>query len=134
MTKGWTEERRQRARERILENKPWEHSTGPKTPEGKRKSSINALKHGGRSAYLQEGMKILELNERFIAQALRFQRMDHTRLTMMLDRLEEGRLSKLLQTAPNKLIEVFNQNNHLILPHPHRVSIRTDRNEGGFMA
>jgi len=30
--------------------KPWERSTGPRTPEGKAQSSKNAAKHGERSA------------------------------------------------------------------------------------
>lgn len=71
MTKGWTEERRQKARERILKNKPWEKSTGPRTAEGKRKSSLNAVKHGGRSriweVYIQ---KVLDMNEIVNAQAV----------------------------------------------------------------
>lgn len=47
----WTEERRQRQREVILRNKPWEKSTGPKTQSGKKRSRMNAFKHGeyGRS-------------------------------------------------------------------------------------
>ncbi len=45
-TKSWTPERRQAARERILKNKPWEKSTGPKTMRGKIASSRNAFKHG----------------------------------------------------------------------------------------
>lgn len=49
MTKSWTEERRQKARERILANKPWEKSTGPKTNAGKKAVSLNAVKHGARS-------------------------------------------------------------------------------------
>lgn len=63
MTKGWTEERRQKARERILQNKPWEKSTGPKTVSGKQKSAINALKHGERSRIWREySEKIINLN------------------------------------------------------------------------
>ncbi len=34
----------------IQKWKPWEKSTGPKTPEGKKASSLRWLKHGMRSA------------------------------------------------------------------------------------
>ena len=33
-------------RQACLRNKPWLHSTGPRTPEGKRRVSQNARKHG----------------------------------------------------------------------------------------
>ncbi len=46
---GWTQERRQRQSEAIKRWKPWEKSTGAKTQEGKEKSKMNSLKHGGRS-------------------------------------------------------------------------------------
>jgi len=39
---AWTAERRARQRENIQETKPWRHSTGPTTPEGKLRSSQNA--------------------------------------------------------------------------------------------
>lgn len=42
-TKGaWTPERRARQAEIIAKTKPWEKSTGPRTPEGKSTSSQNA--------------------------------------------------------------------------------------------
>jgi len=47
---GWTEERRMRQRALIQNWKPWERSTGPKTPEGKVKVSQNAYKGGGSAA------------------------------------------------------------------------------------
>lgn len=42
----WTEEDRKRQSERIKAHQPWKHSTGPQTPEGKKVSAQNALKHG----------------------------------------------------------------------------------------
>jgi hypothetical protein len=35
---------RQMQRERIMKNRPWEKSTGAKTPYGKERSKMNALK------------------------------------------------------------------------------------------
>lgn len=42
----WTEESRDKQRQLCLKNKPWVHSTGAKTLEGKKASSRNSLKHG----------------------------------------------------------------------------------------
>lgn len=41
---GWTPERRARQAELIRQWRPWEHSTGARTPEGKAKASQNARK------------------------------------------------------------------------------------------
>jgi len=38
----------------ALSKRPWEQSTGPKTKEGKRRSSSNALRHGERSVPCSE--------------------------------------------------------------------------------
>ncbi len=46
---GWTPERRRRQAERIRRQRPWLHSTGPRTAAGKAVSSHNALIHGLRS-------------------------------------------------------------------------------------
>ena len=44
--RNWTPEERQRQRELIQRWKPWEKSTGAKTPEGKARSGQNAYKTG----------------------------------------------------------------------------------------
>ena len=41
MANGWTPERRARQAELIRSWKPWEKSTGPKTPDGKAKAARN---------------------------------------------------------------------------------------------
>lgn len=39
-------EGRRRLQEAARRNRPWEHATGPKTPEGKARSAKNSRKHG----------------------------------------------------------------------------------------
>ncbi len=63
---AWTPERRQRQREAIQRWKPWNRSTGPKSPEGKARVARNAWT-GGYAVMLRQLGK--ELN-----QALRAQR------------------------------------------------------------
>lgn len=79
MTKGWTEERREKARQRILQNKPWEQSTGPKTVAGKQASSLNAMKHGIRSRRLLDYMtRILNLNKMTREQFVMIEKLDQS--------------------------------------------------------
>jgi hypothetical protein len=44
LRKGLTEAGRQKMRESALRNRPWEHSTGPRTPEGKLRAAQGAKK------------------------------------------------------------------------------------------
>lgn len=60
MGNGWTPQRRARQAEAIKSWKPWKKSTGPKTDRGKLASSVNAAKHGGRSAQFLQEMKQLK--------------------------------------------------------------------------
>lgn len=46
MANGWTPERRARQSALIRTWRPWEQSTGPRTPEGKARTSRNADKGG----------------------------------------------------------------------------------------
>lgn len=63
---AWTPERRQRQRDAIQRWKPWNQSTGPKSPEGKARAARNAWT-GRQTVMLRQLLK--ELN-----QAMREQR------------------------------------------------------------
>ena len=63
---GWTPERRARQSQAIRRWRPWDRSTGPRTPQGKAQAAQNAYK-GGRWRVEREVMKELR-------QALREQR------------------------------------------------------------
>lgn len=58
MANGWTEERRRKQAELIKRWRPWEQSTGPISPEGKRRVSRNAWT-GGHRAQLRELSKMV---------------------------------------------------------------------------
>ena len=49
MANGWTPEQRARQAESIRRWQPWLKSTGPRTPDGRAKRSMNAKTHGRRS-------------------------------------------------------------------------------------
>ena len=68
MANGWTEERKQKQRELIQNWKPWEKSTGAKTPKGKAKSKMNAYKYGSSEArmMLREFNSLLRDKRRLI--------------------------------------------------------------------
>jgi len=97
---GWTPERRLKQAETIRKNKPWEKSTGPRTVEGKRRSSLNALMDGQTSAFYVEYQKMLKLNRDFCYYAKMFMMLDdgsQTRLAMMKAILNEKTQKKELK-------------------------------------
>lgn len=101
MAGAWTEERRQKARERILKNKPWKKSTGPRTADGKRASALNALKHGNRSELLLSHINhMLTLHEITIEIQLR---------AVMF--CEQNALT-------NEVIRKLNENKEIVTPPP----------------
>lgn len=69
-TKGWTKERRLKQSQRCKQNKPWQHSTGPKTMEGKQAISQNAYKHGMRNAAIRNLLKAMAAQNRFVTRLM----------------------------------------------------------------
>jgi hypothetical protein len=64
MANGWTPERKAKQRKAIYAWRPWEKSTGPKTPGGKVAAARNAWKHGHRSrAFAEECRRFREFLE-----------------------------------------------------------------------
>jgi hypothetical protein len=58
MATPWSSERRARQAELIRHWRPWEHATGPRTPDGKAKASGNAYR-GGHREKLRELCKMV---------------------------------------------------------------------------
>lgn len=89
----WTEERRRRQAERCRAQRPWEQSTGPKSAEGKQRSSLNALKHGRHSRILAPYHDLIELNAAFLRQ------------TQIVASMETARMVRARMHLKNELIK-----------------------------
>ena len=60
----WSKKQRKQQAKAIHRWKPWDHSTGPRTPEGKARAARNALKHGVRSKAIKEFRRIVRENNK----------------------------------------------------------------------
>ncbi|MGZ9096928.1 MAG: hypothetical protein ACXW30_01360 [Micavibrio sp.] len=65
--KGWPPERRARQAELMRSRAPWKKSTGPRSVAGKAASSMNAMRHGLRSAGYRELCAALRAQKHFLA-------------------------------------------------------------------
>jgi len=70
ITRGWPPARRAKQAENMRKTRPWEHSTGPKTPEGKKVVAQNAIKHGFYGEDMREIRRILRLQRHFVRSIL----------------------------------------------------------------
>lgn len=105
----WSEERRQKQREIINRNRPWEKSTGPRSRKGKILSSRNAYKHGNRGRGRKALRRALRLNKAFV---------EAIKLYTVQELLEKSRTNELLKDRLNSM---------LTPPTPGRESERTIR-------
>ena len=62
----WTDEARQAQAERMRQQKLWLFASGPKTEAGKKRSSLNALKHGMESEAVLKLKQIMKLQKKFL--------------------------------------------------------------------
>ncbi len=80
----WTEEQRRTQAEKIRAWRPWLKSTGPRTAQGKVKSSKNAFKHGIRSAETKAIYRYLAAGRLFLREIKR------SRKEMQVDALKNN--------------------------------------------
>jgi len=64
--RSWTPAQRHAAAMRIRAQKPWRHSSGPKTNTGKARSSLNRYKHGMKSRLMAELNAALRDQNRYL--------------------------------------------------------------------
>ncbi len=76
-TTGWTTERRAAYAAMMRERRAWEHSTGPRTPDGKKRSSRNGTGRGriqrvdAELAPIEALMRAMEEERKEIMEALK---------------------------------------------------------------
>ncbi len=90
-SKGWTAERRAKhsrvMRFKIQDWKPWSLSTGPKSAEGKKICSRNALRHGYRSSGARKLYALMTKHRRWLKAAeamLNFRRVEQNKFANRL--------------------------------------------------
>lgn len=89
VTNGWTPRRRKQAACNARKNKPWKHSTGPRTEEGKAKVSKNAITHGNRIAELEYLRHLLHLHRQYLKRVKKEQQEKYRLLLLKMEELCE---------------------------------------------
>ena len=122
MSKGWSKERREKQSLRIKTSRPWERATGPRTQEGKKKSSQNAWKGRGhkKEEIIKERKGRLETKYLFSAMHLLCSGFSSSRVSMwrikhvLKNLLSESKVEKALikqvtKSLPEIQVKVLNK-------------------------
>jgi hypothetical protein len=92
---GWTAERRARQSAAIRRWCPWNRSTGPRTKAGKTVSSLNACRHGGRSAGIRAFKAVIALARSMRLAILRYSRLQQAAARETIQILTDELLEKM---------------------------------------
>jgi hypothetical protein len=90
MANGWTPERRARQAALIRTWRPWDSSTGPRTPEGKAQAATNAQAFHGYTPELVALRAEVRANARLVAELLKDQAEVQAELAALLTRAAPG--------------------------------------------
>lgn len=122
MSKGWSKERREKQSLRIKTSRPWERTTGPRSQEGKKKSSQNAWKGRGykKEEIIKERKGRLKAKYLFAAMHLSCSRFSFSRANMWRikhvlkyllfeSKAEKALIKQVIQSSPETQIKVLNK-------------------------
>lgn len=102
ITKGWPPARRKAQSARIHITKPWLHSTGPKTLEGKKRSCINAVTHGATAAHWRRLLVALRKQRHFIKEITKeIKQRDKAQMRHQRQKLRENHASSFRPREAN---------------------------------
>ena len=88
--RNWTQSQRQDQSAKCRAQKIWLKATGPKTIEGKKRSSQNARKHGMRSEEIKGFKKLLRMQAQMLKKYKAWERIERIKRRAVLDMLRQG--------------------------------------------
>ncbi len=88
--RSWTPSQRKDQSAKCRAQKIWLKATGPKTLEGKKRSSQNARKHGMRSEEIKGFKKLLRMQAQMLKKYKAWERIERIKRRAVLDMLRQG--------------------------------------------
>ncbi len=92
--RAWNDNQRRAQGAIAKARKPWLVSTGPKTVEGKKNSSRNALKHGMQSLRVRKFRKLLVLQNQLLQKLKKRERVERQKRRFVITMLKMGYTAK----------------------------------------
>ncbi len=88
--RNWTQSQRQDQSAKCRAQKIWLKATGPKTIEGKKRSSQNARKHGMRSEEIKSFKKLLRMQAQMLKKYKAWERIERIKRRAVFNMLRQG--------------------------------------------